>query len=96
MAPLLVPGSDAGSSEDLGISLAFSLPKNARAVLAAIDPKNGHITGADRVCGMPFIEDTVKDRAAYKRQAVSAVRSVHDKKLQPIAKRCLQELKSSS
>ena len=33
LAPRLAPGSDAGSAEDLGISLAFSLPKNPRAVL---------------------------------------------------------------
>ena len=35
LAPLLAPGSDAGSAEDLGISLAFALPKNPRAVLGS-------------------------------------------------------------
>ena len=51
LAPLLASGSDAGSAEDLGISLAFSLPKNPNAVLAALDPANGPVIGADRVCG---------------------------------------------
>ena len=96
LAPRLAPGSDAGSAEDLGISLAFSLPRNPRAVLTALDPVDGHILGADRVCGMPFIEDTVKNRPAYKRQAIRAVRRVSDPSLARIKADCLVNLTKAS
>lgn len=96
VASELAPGSDAGSAEDLGISLAFSLPKNPHSVLAALDPANGHILGVDRVCGMPFIEDTVKDRLAYKRQAIRAVEKVTDTDLKNAKKSCLAALRAAS
>ena len=59
LAPPLVPGADGAVAEGLGISLAYALPKNPRAVLAALDPKDGPVIGADQVCSVPFIEDTV-------------------------------------
>ena len=96
LAPKLAPGSDAGSAEDLGIALAFSLPKNPHAVLAALDPNNGHIFGASRVCGMPFIEDTVKDRPAYKRRALREVEKVVTPSLAKARATCLSELKLAS
>ena len=96
LAPKLAPGSDAGSAEDLGISLAFSLPRNPRAVLAALDPADGHVLGAGRVCGMPFIEDTVKDRPAYKRHAIHAVKTVTDPRLSKVRLACLRELERAS
>ena len=96
LAPKLAPGSDAGSAEDLGISLAFSLPKNPRAVLDALDPANGHIIGVERVCGMPFIEDTVKDRPAYRRRALRAVASVSAPTLARPRAACLRELRRAS
>ncbi len=93
LAPLLAPGSDAGSAEDLGISLAFSLPKNPRAVLAALDPANGHIIiGGDRVCGLPFVEDTVPDLPAYRLKAMRAVREVKDTRLAAARTACLAAL----
>ena len=92
LAPLLAPGSDAGSAEDLGISLAFSLPKNPGAVLAALDPANGHIIGANRVCGLPFIEDTVSDLPAYRLKATRAVQQVKDTKLASARTACLAAL----
>ena len=92
LAPLLAPGSDAGSAEDLGISLAFSLPKNPRGVLAALDPANGHIIGANRVCGLPFVEDTVPDLPAYRLKAIRAVREVKDTKLTSARTACLAAL----
>lgn len=94
LAPMLAPGSDAGSAEDLGISLAFSLPLNAPAVLAALDPANGPIVGAQRVCEMPFIEDTVTDLAGYKRQAIRAVEAVRGASLVPRRNACLAVLRA--
>ena len=96
LAPKLATGSDAGSAEDLGISLAFSLPRNPRAVLAALDPADGHVLGAGRVCGMPFIEDTVKDRPAYKRHALRAVKTVSEPRLAKMKRACLRELERAS
>ena len=92
LAPLLASGSDAGSAEDLGISLAFSLPKNPNAVLAALDPANGPIIGADRVCGLPFVEDTVPDLSAYRLKAMRAVQRVKDTKLASARRACIAAL----
>ena len=92
LAPLLAPGSDAGSAEDLGISLAFSLPKNPQAVLAALDPANGHVIGADRVCGLPFVEDTMPDLPAYRLKAIRAVQGVKDRRLASARTACLAAL----
>ena len=96
LAPQLAPGSDAGSAEDLGISLAYALPKNPRAVLAVLDPANGHVIGADRVCSIPFIEDTVRDRPAYRRRALRAVGGVTDPALGRARAACVAELKEAS
>src|SRR6266851_2180840 len=41
LAPALEPGTDAGASEELGIALAYALPRNPMAVLAVLDPNNG-------------------------------------------------------
>ncbi len=94
LAPKLAPGSDAGSSEDLGIALAFALPKNPRAVLAALDLGNGIVLGADRVCGAPFIEDTVKDIPAYRRRAIRAVKAVSNPHLKMAKTACLTALRA--
>jgi hypothetical protein len=96
LAPLLAPGSDGGFSEDLGIGLAYALPKNPAAVLAAIDtmdssPANVVLT-VSRVCGVPFIEDTVKDIPRYIRQAKAAVSRVDDPALEAVKTACLSEL----
>src|SRR5580698_294576 len=58
LATKLAPGADAGTAEELPIVLAFALPLNAPAVLAAV--KGGAFDVGD-VCGAPFIEGTVKD-----------------------------------
>lgn len=92
LAPQLAPGSDAGSAEDLGIALAFALPKRPVEVLHAIDPGNGIVLGVDRVCGMPFIEDTVQDLQGYKRKAIAAVRAVTDSDLQNVRQACIAAL----
>ncbi len=86
LAPKLAPGSDAGSAEDLGLSLALALPVNPRAVLAAIDAKDGPILGLSRVCGRPFIEDS--EPAGYQRRALSALSRITDQHLTAIAGRC--------
>ena len=93
LAPLLAPGSDAGSAEDLGISLAFALSKNPRAVLAAIDPRNGVVLGVNRVCGRPFIEDT--EPVNYKARTISALSNIREPGLIRVRQDCLKVLRAT-
>jgi hypothetical protein len=92
LAPKLAPGTDAWPSEDLGISLAHALPLAPNIVLRAIDPKNGPVLGVSRVCGVPFIEDTVKDLPGYIREAKSRVGNVTAPELQTVKVVCLEQL----
>ena len=94
LAPQLAPGADAGSAEDLGISLALALPKNGLAVLAAIDPKDGIVMGAGRVCGRPFIENTEPPHYVYR--ALIALKGVKDSKLAQVKSACLDALRRST
>lgn len=68
LVPELAEGTDGSNSEDLGIGLAYVLPKNAKAVLSVIVPDNGPVPGVSRVCSAPFIEETVKDSRRLPRQ----------------------------
>lgn len=96
LAPALASRADGAFAEGLGIGLAYSLPKNPRAVLAALDLKDGPAIGPGQVCGVPFIEDAVKNRSAYKRRAVRAVAGVADPALSRARIACLAVLKPSS
>jgi hypothetical protein len=91
LAPKLAEGTDAGTADDLGISLAHALPLSPNAVLRVIDPGNGSI-GVDVVCGVPFIEDTVKDLSGYIRKAKSRVGNVTTPELQSVKAACLEKL----
>ncbi|KPD18979.1 hypothetical protein ADM96_08235 [Burkholderia sp. ST111] len=92
LVPKLAKGTDGGNSEDLGIGLAYALPKNPKAVLKAIDPDNGPVLGVSRVCSAPFIEDTVPDIPGYIKHAKAALNKVHDPALQNVKNACLAEL----
>lgn len=92
LAPLLAAGTDAGPSEELGISLAYALPRNAEAVLAVLDPGDGPVLGVGRVCGLPFVEETTARLAAYRRRAIRAVRRVADPRLASARAACLARL----
>jgi hypothetical protein len=92
LAPKLAPGTDAGPSEDLGISLAHALPLAPVAVLRATDLKDGPTLGVSRVCGVPFIEDTVKDIPGYIHAAQLAVGKVATPELQVVKAACLRQL----
>lgn len=92
LVPKLAEGTDGGNSEDLGIGLAYALPKNAKAVLLVIDPNNGPVLGVSRVCSAPFIEDTVKNIPAYIKRAKVALAKVREVSLQDVKRACLAEL----
>jgi hypothetical protein len=93
LAARLAPGADAGTADDLPIALAFALPRNAPAVLAALAAPGGGLDVAE-VCDAPFIEDTVSDIPAWRRRAAAAVRRVADPRLGSVKAACLAALDS--
>jgi len=93
LAPELAPGSDAATAEGLGISLAFALPRNPAAVLAAIDMRGGHILGVGRVCGLPFIEDT--EPKGYRAEVLSALSRVNSPRLRERKQSCLRTFQAA-
>ncbi len=92
----LAPGTDAGTSEDLGICLAHALPLAPATVLRATNLKNGPVLGVSRVCGVPFIEDTLKDVPAYIRAAQTKVGAVAAPELQDVKAACLKQLDTAA
>lgn len=89
LAPRLAAGADAGTAEDLPIALAFALPRNAPAVLAAV--RSGAFDVGD-VCGAPFIEGTMDDLPRYLRRATAAVAAVRAPDLAETRRACLAAL----
>jgi hypothetical protein len=89
LAVRLAPGADAGTAEELPISLAFALPINPSAVLMAV--KSGAFDVGD-VCGAPFIEGTVASVPAYIHKATVAVSRVTDPALAATKTSCLATL----
>ncbi|MBE1159483.1 hypothetical protein [Dyella acidiphila] len=94
LVPRLAQGTDAGNSEGLSIALAYALPKNPAAVLAVVT-EDGGILSVSRVCSIPFIEDSVKDRPGYKRQALRAMEAVRVAALQRAKESCFAVLSRS-
>ena len=92
VAAKLAPGSDAGSAEDLGISLATALPRNPAGVLRAASLQDDTPLSLAHVCGLPFIEQPPSETAAYRTQAVNAVTRVADPSLADRRARCLAAL----
>ena len=95
LAPELAPGTDAATAEELAISLALGLPKNPAAVLSALDPKMEPLA-PERVCGVPFIEGTVKDIPGYIRRSQSALQRVQDVRLATRKTECLDGLNEAA
>jgi hypothetical protein len=96
LAPKLAPGTDAGNSKGLGISLAHALPLAPITVLRAIDSKDAPMLGVSRVRGVPFIGDTVKDIPGYIHAAHLAVGKVTMPELQAVKAACLTQLAASA
>ena len=95
LAPELAPGTDAAAAEELAISLALGLPKNPAAVLSVLDPQIEPLA-PERVCGVPFIEDTVKDIPGYIRRSQSALQRVQDVRLATRKTECLDGLNEAA
>ena len=94
LVPRLSARVDADPAEELRDHLGLALPKNAPGVLAAIDPKNGPVTGVDSVCSMPFgnnLPNPLPDDFAAR--SIAAVMAVREPKLQTLRNRCLAVLR---
>ena len=92
VAAKLAPGSDAGSAEDLGISLATALPLNPAGVLRTASLSDGAPLSIAHVCSLPFIEQPPSEAAAYRTRAMTAVTRVADPSLADRRTRCLAAL----
>jgi hypothetical protein len=96
LARRLAQGTDAGTSEDLGISLAHALPLAPVAVLRVTDLGDRSTLGVSRICGVPFIEGTIKGLPAYIRAAQASVGRVAAPELQEVKGACLKELDAAA
>lgn len=94
LAPKIVSGTDAGASEELGISLAEALPKNPKAVLGILD-KSKRTISSGRVCSIPFIEPEKDFYESYAKSALAAVEAVSDAELAKQKELCLTELQKA-
>jgi hypothetical protein len=93
VAPDLAEGTDAATSETLGMSLAEALPKSPGAVLAVVQ-LNGDASPllVSKVCSAPFLEDTARHQHVYKAAALHAVSAVADPQLSNVNAACLEQL----
>lgn len=92
LVPKLAAGADEAAAEGLGIALADALPRAPGTVLAVLDPADGHLIGAGRVCGVPFIERSPSTLQAYRRRTLRAVAGVRDPALAAVRDACLAAL----
>jgi len=95
LAPLLSEGTDASTSEELGESLIYALPKAPEAVLSVLDLSRASIPRApDTVCSAAFFEGDPTDPRGYKRAAIEAVSHVNTPALASAKRACLDELEA--
>lgn len=96
LTPLLARGVDDAQGQDLGIALAQALPMAAADVLAVVDLQRGPVIGVQRVCGLPFLPDTVPDLPGYIASARAAVSAVPPLALARARTQCLQQLEAAA
>jgi hypothetical protein len=95
LAPALSAGTDAATSEGLGESLIYALPKAPEAVLAVIDLSSRPGPRApDTVCSASFYEGDPTDPRKYRIAALQAVNRVSNPALKAAKSACLDELQA--
>lgn len=92
LVPQLARGVEGEGAEDLGMALAQALPVAPADVLAVVDLQRGRVIGVQRVCGAPFLPDTVPDLPGYIAGARAAVAAVSPLTLGRARAQCLQQL----
>lgn len=96
LTPQIARGVDAAQGADLGLALAQALPIAAADVLAVVDLQRGPVIGVQRICGLPFLPDTVPDLPAYVAGAREAVSAVPPLTLGRPRAQCLQHLEAAT
>jgi hypothetical protein len=95
LAPALSAGTDAATSEGLGESLIYALPKAPEAVLSVIDLSGAPGPRApDSVCSASFYEGDPTDPRKYRIAALQAVSRVANPALKAAKSACLDELQA--
>ena len=95
IAPLLAKDADGAFAEGLGVALAKALPVSPAAVLNVLDPSDGHVIGASRVCSAPFVEPKPGFVAGYRKDALAAVGAVQVAGLAAARDACLVALRKT-
>ena len=88
IASKLKPFSDAGASLSLTIAMAHALPRDAAAVLTAIEPP----WRLEMICGAPFIEPPPEELRAYLAKSILAVSRPFSPSLEEKRIACLYHL----
>ncbi|GBQ88268.1 hypothetical protein AA13595_2351 [Gluconacetobacter johannae DSM 13595] len=86
LMPDLMSATDPATTRSLQLALRQALPRNPRAVVAALDPRNGPVRGGRTICapaGMP---------ATWRHRAIRAVEALHDIHLIDQGADCLNAL----
>lgn len=96
LAPQLARGVDTVQGDDLALALAQALPLAAGEVLAVVDLQRGPVLGVQRICGLPFLRDTVPDLPGYIASARAAVTAVPPLALAKARTQCLQQLDNAA
>ena len=89
LVPLLAPGTDAGTSESLIITLSRALKSNPAGVLSVLAAN--HYSPAD-ICGDNDIEVSALDMAKFIDEALVKVAAVMDPDLSEVRDACLYAL----
>ena len=90
VAKKIAEGTDAGTSEDLVITLAIALPKNPKGVLQLIGTTN--FLSYESVCNAPFIEPTAAYLKNYLQKARQALKKLNDPAVEDQRIKCLSQI----
>ena len=90
IAKKIAEGTDAGTSEDLVITLATALPKNPKGVLQIIGTTN--FLSYETVCNAPFIEPTPAYLKNYLRKTRQVLKSLKEPSVEIQRVKCLSQL----
>jgi hypothetical protein len=86
----LAEGTDAGTSEDLQVSLATALPKNPRGVLIVAGTKD--FLSIRDICGAPFIEPEHAFLMRYLKNSQRALVALNDPTVEQKRIQCLSRI----
>jgi hypothetical protein len=93
LAPLIAPGTDAGTSLDFGLAMSDALTTNAAGALRAIQRMPATAIGA---CEDSSIEPTPEQVRAFYAAAIASVEAVSDPALQALKAQCLASLRAGA